>query len=202
VRTSRKITCLSAPPKHPEDKTYRDRDNQRSQCLLPEELARRPALTGRCPRIFSVPERLLNDLICSVAHPKQGAQNAGRVDRLSEAHHIPIFPGDRPLLLVSRHEDERYAAREGRRLPIDHVAAQVDIENRSVEVPAMLYELQRLLNTACWPYRFDAQLAKFVCNARGEQILVLNQEYAVNGGHHSFTWWSRKLARAEATGSI
>jgi hypothetical protein len=54
----------------------------------------------------------------------------------------------------------------------------------------MLYELQRLLNTACWPYRFDAQLAKLVCNARGEQILILNQEHAAT--HRAFSWWSRK----------
>jgi hypothetical protein len=140
--------------------------------------------------MFGVPERLLNDLIFPVAFTKQGAENAGRVDRLPEANHIPIFPGNR-LLLVSGHEHERYAARaENVGYRIDHVAAQVDIENRGVEMPAMLYELQRLLNTACWPYRFDAQLAKLFCNARGEQILILNQEYVAN--HHAFSWWSRK----------
>jgi hypothetical protein len=192
LRASRKITCLSPFQKHPEHETYRGRNNQRGQRLLPDRLARRPDLTGRLLRVFGVPERLLDDLIFPVAFSKQGAQNAGRVDRLPEAHHVPIFPGDR-LLLVSRHEDERYAARAksvGYR--IDHVAAQVDIENRCVEVPAMLYELQRLLDIACWPYRFDAQLAKLVCNARGEQKLILNQEYAANGNHHAFSWWSRK----------
>jgi hypothetical protein len=53
---------------------------------------------------------LLNDLIFPVAFTKQGAENAGRVDRLPEANHIPILAGNR-LLLVSGHEDERYAAR-------------------------------------------------------------------------------------------
>jgi hypothetical protein len=146
--------------------------------LLPERLARKgPHLTGRFLRIFGVPVRLLNDLIFPVAFCEQGAQNAGGVDRLPEAHHIPIFSGDR--LLVPCHEDERYAARpQGVCYRVDRVAAQVDIENRCVEVPAMLYELQRLLNIACWTYRFDAQLAKLVCNARGEQKLILNQEYA------------------------
>ncbi|HEX2338747.1 MAG TPA: hypothetical protein VHI72_19980 [Hyphomicrobiaceae bacterium] len=187
VHTSRKITCLSPLPKHPEDETYRGRGTQHGQRFLPERLARRPDLTGRFLRIFGVPERLLDDLIFTVAFSKQGAQNAGRVDRLREAHHVPIFPGDR-LLLVSRHEDERYAARaKSVGYGIDHVAAQVDIENRCVEAPAMLYELQRLLNTGCWPYRFHAQLAKLVCNARGEQKLILNQEHAVNGGHHAFS---------------
>jgi hypothetical protein len=193
VRTSRKITCLSSFPKHAENETYRGRGNQRDQRLLPERLARKgPDLTGRFLQIFGVSVRLLNDLIFPVAFGEQGAQNAGGVDRLPEAHHIPIFPGDR-LLLVSCHEDERYAARaKGVCYRIDRVAAQVDIENRCVEVPAMFYELQRLLNIACWPYRFDAQLAKLVCNARGEQILILNQEYAVNGNHHAFSWRSRK----------
>ncbi len=192
MRGSRKITCLSPFQKHPEHETYRGRNNQRGQRLLPDRLARRPDLTGRLLRVFGVFERLLDNPIFSVAFSKQRAQNEGRVDWLPEAHHVPVLPGDR-LLLVSRHEDERYAARAksvGYR--VDHFAAQVDIKNRSVEVPAVLYELQRLLNTACWPYRFDAQLAKLVCNARGEQILILNQEHAVNGDHHAFSSLSRK----------
>src|SRR6185369_15490281 len=111
------------------------------------------------PRNSTVLARLLDDLILQlpIARAEQGAQNAGRIDRLPEARHIPISLGDRPLL-VSCREDERYAARPksvGNR--IDHVPAQVDIENCRIKAAAMLHHLQRLLDAACWPYRFHPE---------------------------------------------
>jgi hypothetical protein len=98
------------------------------------------------------------------------------VQRLLPAGQVPVSLGDRPCLVAGGEDKGDVPLLKDLGQGIDHLTAQVDVEDRGVRRRTGLQQIQGALNVRHGPENLDAGALQFGFELLGYHVVVLDKE--------------------------